>query len=297
LSEEKHPPSEFRDFSEEPGSLVALLELREFIASELDPSGLEDRSQRTVRPLTNGLGLESPRRAEGTPARAATPTRKPTPLATPSIKLKPEWVDPPPISAPLADVPRPAFRAPEVERPLASVIAPTAPIAAIAVETPPAVSTEKSPTPPPMPKASLFRRLCAAIIDELFVWSLFLLALGVTLKVLAGPSFEFTLETLRKFPNPVLVRFGIMEFATLWLSYFAICVGVLDMTFGMWVWGLRITYGRENTENRFIRKVLRIVLSFFFYAPLLPLVLLGVQRKGRNLLDFFSGTTLYRSIR
>ena len=40
-------------------------------------------------------------------------------------------------------------------------------------------------------------------------------------------------DSARAFDNPLIVRFAILEFATVWLAYFAIAVGALDLTAGM----------------------------------------------------------------
>jgi uncharacterized RDD family membrane protein YckC len=252
--------------------LVALLELRELVASELDELSGNDYLQRSFRPLTDGLGLESPQMPEfvrQAPRPAAPRVEKTAPVEPVEVRRS---------TSPLANAIENSVPVP-VERPAPVVVAPA-----------PTVQ------PPPMPKASFYRRLFSAVMDEIFVLSLFLLALGLTLRLLSGGGFNWTFASIRNFQNSAFVRFAIMEFSTLWLSYFAVCVGILDMTFGMWVWGLRITYGKGDHEPRALRKIMRILLSFLFYAPVFPLLLLAVQRKGRNLLDLLSRTSLYRTV-
>jgi len=88
------------------------------------------------------------------------------------------------------------------------------------------------------------------------------------------------------------LRFIALEFITLWLAYFAICLGAMDMTLGMWAWGLRVGY---NQGSKGLRKWLRIVFSLAFLAPIVPSILLIFRYHGRNLLDGLSGTSLYRT--
>ncbi len=273
------------DISTEAAGLVALLELRELIASELDQADVAEKGQRSFRPLTDGLGLESPKKKE---VAQVTPPTKPLPdlkVDAAKPRLEPTFTPLESREAPRSQSPLAAFmqqaekeaekaeRAPEVERPQRQL---------------------SMTPPPPMPRASVFRRIFSSMMDEIFVLSLVLIAVGVTMKLLAGSSLEFSVAQIKSFQNAEFIRFAILEFATIWLSYFAICVGILDMTFGMWVWGIRITYG--NDEGKFLKKLLRVMFSFAFYAPIVPLVLLTIQRKGRNLLDLLSGTTLYRTV-
>jgi uncharacterized RDD family membrane protein YckC len=147
-----------------------------------------------------------------------------------------------------------------------------------------------------MPKASLWRRAFAAFVDEVFVLTLFSLALLMTLHLSTGMSAQLSGEPWSKLQDSQFLRFAALEFTTLWLGYFAIGLGLLDMTFGMWVWGLRVSFGRDSEDSKFLAKLLRIVGSFVFYAPVVPLILLTLRRKGRNVLDAISGTWVYRSV-
>jgi uncharacterized RDD family membrane protein YckC len=266
------------EFSNEPRDLVALLELRELVASELDDLASQDQLKRTFRPLTDGLGLESPKRKEIPPE----PVR-PTPRTSVTVK---------PASVVFGD-------RSEVETAPSHASAPS--LASVMVRPEPEATLQDlneipARQPPPMPRSSIFRRFFSAILDELFVLSLFTLALGLTLHLLSGGGFNFSFASIRNFQNPFFFRFAVMEFATLWLSYFAICVGILDMTFGMWVWGIRISYGKGDGESKSLRKICRIILSFLFYAPIFPLAFLAISRKGKNLLDLLSQTSLYRTV-
>lgn len=288
--------AENRSHSEESSEgtgLVALLELRELLASELDRAEGPDPVQRAFQPITDGLGLESPRRQMPlTPPKVMKPT-PPPPVATKLIvddALLEQLPEPPAFPDKLRAKERREKVPPTPVRPVESSLANAFATGELESEFP-----ETRTTPPPVPQPSVIRRALAAVIDEVFVLSLCFLALVLTLNLLRSASAPGA-STLQQVQNPLFIRFAILEFATLWISYFAIGIGVLDMTFGMWVWGMRVTYGRENTDSVLIKKLLRVVLSFFFYAPIAPLILLAVQRKGKNLLDWLSGTTLYRSM-
>lgn len=151
--------------------------------------------------------------------------------------------------------------------------------------------------PPPMPDAGAGRRLLAAVLDQAFILTLWGITLTITSAVLGGgipTSFEGLAAGLRK--EPVFWRFAILSFATLWLTHFAIGLGLVDRTFGMWVWGLKVRAFGNTDDSSFFRRLSRIVLSFFFYAPVAPALLLMPRYKGRNLLDWMTGTALYRTL-
>jgi uncharacterized RDD family membrane protein YckC len=151
--------------------------------------------------------------------------------------------------------------------------------------------------PPPMPDAGPGRRLAAVVLDQAFVLTLWGITLTIMSAVLGGgipTSFEMLAEGLRK--EPVYWRFAILSFATLWLAHFAIGLGIVDRTFGMWVWGLKVRAFGKTEESTFFRRLSRILLSFFFYAPIVPALLLIPRYKRRNLLDWMTGTALYRTL-
>lgn len=93
------------------------------------------------------------------------------------------------------------------------------------------------------------------------------------------------------------MQFAVLEFATIWVAYAVFCMGVLDMTFGMWVWGIRVGYMTQSKRTWILRKFLRTLFTFVFYAPILPVIfLVFVGKRGRNLLDALSGTVVYQSV-
>ncbi|MBI4402781.1 MAG: RDD family protein [Deltaproteobacteria bacterium] len=284
-----------KDGSPESVALGAFRELKNLITEEL---GDADYSGQAFSPLTDGLGLESPRKKEVPKVEQSAVTEPvqafPKPLAVETVQAKgsvptqqdakkvPPSEDPVPVSPPEAKVVKPAV----AKCGLASVIEP------------PKCSSdgEKQPVaPPPVPRPSIIKRILAAIVDEFFVLTLLLLALSITMKLLSGavPSAAVLKEN-SIVRNPEFLRFAVLEFTTLWLVYFSFCFGVLDMTFGMWVWGFRVGYGSDDS-SRFSKKTLRALWSFLFYAPMLPLAFLIFQRKGKNLLDGLSGTSVYQS--
>jgi len=293
------PFDDEEDTFEKGKDLSALLELRDFIASELDPIGTQNQLDRALKPLTDGLGLDSPKEALTAPA------PRTSNLATDSVKEKVERAQPAlgrsAISPTISDDRSPS-------QALADVIDRYEDLDSGPSEDsrPPRAATQtfaasqrdqglEVTAPPPLPSASFFRRLMAGLLDEMFVLSLFVLSFGLTLKFLTGGG-SITLDTLKTMESGILIRFAALEYASLWLAYFAIGVGVLDATFGMWVWGLRLFYPKERIGAVVWRKGARILFSFIFFAPVVPVVLLAFRAKGRNLLDLLSGTSLYRTL-
>jgi len=291
-------------------ALSSLVELQRFLAEELEDfekGGGDQNFNRAFRPLTDGLGLESPRKKEA----PLIPSAKVT--ASNFDGLEPDGPSAFSVRGQLEDaefgeldeseltVPKAratvsesvSNRVPEASAPSAE---PTRLSAGAATAAATATYPETTPTmPPPMPKASWIRRVQGGLIDEIFVLTLWALALVITSNLLSGFSTGFSLSVFRDFSKPLFTRFVALEFATLWLCYFAIFFGVLDMTFGMWVWGLRLSYGDTSQDSVFAKKVSRILFSFFFFAPILPTLFLALRFNGKNLLDSLSGTHLYRT--
>jgi len=285
--------------------LTALVDLQRFLADEL--SGTTDLRglSRSFLPLTDGLGLGSPSKAAETRAPQPAPARPPAHVPTPDAIFEtdplPAPAKPPPIQA-RAKAPAPKPDAPKP--PPKSAPKPSALAKALGREIEPAMKPSHAPVtrgldfepyvPPPQPTPSFFTRLMAGLLDEFFVATLWCLSLAITFTLLSGKTLGATEGFFKDLANPVFVRFVILEFATIWLAYFAVCIGLLDMTLGMWAWGMRISYTVGSSDGRFLKKVLRIFFSFAFYAPVFTAVLLGISWRGRNLLDRLSGTGLYR---
>ncbi|MBI1861464.1 MAG: RDD family protein [Deltaproteobacteria bacterium] len=283
-----------------------LRELQNLIAEELGQSP----SQHTFEPLTDGLGLTSPRKAD-----VSTPLPPITQDMRAPLFDDPAELTPPPPPTPRAPIPsRPIEKMFTVPLPRMEVKPPPQPIAPaptpkiepesapqpeprkltlpLPSEAPPQKVARREPAPP-----GFARRFLAFVIDQVFVWTVWLFAVIVTLKALMGQVGQspLTVPSTGSFQDPIFLRFALMEFATIWLAYLAIGVGVVDMTFGMWVWGLRLRYFGDD-EVRFAKKALRVVMSFLFFAPIFPSLLLIFRRKGRNLLDLISGTGLCRDM-
>jgi len=271
----------------------------------------EDRSK-TFFPITNGLGLSSPERQSPLPPiRFRPPPKENEPLfhdppekktirsRSPSIikkfstfknkkKKKKKNKEAPPLSRQARVITPPRLPSP---------VAHTQKMF-LRTRTPPPLSTRPIKIlPPPVPHPTLPQRIIAAVFDEVFVLSLWGTIMLITVRLVTGNYLSFLSEQSSLFNNSIFINFAIAEFIALWICYLSVGIGVLNMTFGMWVWGIRVGfvgYGKENESNR---KFLRVLLSFLFYAPIAPLVfLLFRNRQKRNLLDTLSGTMLYRVI-
>lgn len=226
---------------------------------------LEDEKEKKlegIRPITHGLGLESPQSETkpSVPAPVSAPKRvaspKPTPTPAPAPKLTPK-----PVFAP-----------------------------------PPMPKQDLSPlvsAPPALPSVSLVKRAASLFLDQVFVQTLWIVALVITSNLFSGFETGLSSGVFRGLSEPLFFRFAVLEFATIWLAYLAISLGIFNMTFGMWVWGIRISYGNQKDENYGLRKLMRILWSFAFYAPLIPSLVLVFKKNDRNVLDALSGSNLY----
>lgn len=297
---------------------MSLVELQKFLADELEEAGGESHFGRAFRPLTDGLGLAGNAKKEAAPVpKAPTPkpaapaprpsARVPVPDATKFFDSFPTETSPPLVpERPRVEarreevVPRPVPVVPAIpvikEIPQRSVFAErkadrAADVARALQET----EEETKTLPPPVPQASFFRRLLAGMIDQAFVLSLLAVVLLITSAVLSKEGGVLSRGLLTNLKHPAYIRFAILGFATLWMSYLVLGVGILDMTFGMWVWGLRISYTTQSGDSHFARKLMRVLTSFCFEALLFPSVLLVIRVKGRNLVDWLSGSYLYRT--
>ena len=312
--------------------LMTLVELQKFLAEELAEVDGDSSFSRAFLPLTDGLGLTSPLKKEAPPAKPM-PPHIPAPAPKPSKRMPTVEIfdtDPLPQRAPIlvdltkTEPPMSFFsetaKAKEVARLEALVdrkrqaeeedeIQPTERLAtrslAAAISAPVPEATPEpveapapaAAMPPPVPEATFGMRFLSGVLDEIFVLTVWLIVLVITSNALAGGNVDLSSAFVRQFSNPLFMRFAALEFATIWLAYLAIGLGVLDMTFGMWVWGTRVRYtGAKEEDAKFLRKVARVVLSFFIFAPVFPTVLLMLRVKGRNLLDLLSGTGVYRSV-
>jgi len=280
--------------------VMSLVDLQKFLAGELANTESDPSFHRSFTPLTDGLGLESPKQ----------PAEKFVPPPAPPAPVVAAPIEPPaPAPAPLkvdSTVGLPQSKEPQGIRPAKIVhdedeeMPPVDPLLAAKrvpadffaqeekVEAAPAPYT----APPPIPTAGFFRRFQAAIIDQVIVLGVWALVVSITSQVLAKGGEGFVTQLTMDISNPVFIRFALLEFVTLWLAYFAICLGAMDMTLGMWAWGLRVGY---TAGSRGFKKWLRILFSLAFLAPIVPSVFLIFRFHGRNLLDALSGTSLYRA--
>lgn len=267
--------------------LGGILELQELFAQELGEASDQLNLSRSFMPLTNGLGLESPKKKEVPPI-AAKLSRKLVEVAATELG---KTIEPPDVW----EITRTRVLSDE-KKAQAGVEASTVAVEEAKLKS--AIEPNTSITPPPVPRTGLWRRGLAAFVDELFVLSCFSVILVITANLLTNSKNYFSLAALANVHQPVFFRYALMEFSALWLSYFAICLGILDMTFGMWVWGIRVGYADQegNVDSKTLKKMTRILLSFFFFAPMAPLILLFVRIRGKNLLDGLSKTHLYRTV-
>lgn len=301
------PPDEKKEpslFPEESG-LMSLVDLQKFLADELSEIDGESHFGRAFRPLTDGLGIgappppkkpaaQPPMPRRQPPARPVTEPRRPVRMPAPDVHKIFEGfeedprVTPAPFTAPVRREPPPEpFLRPDPSAPLPRATPAPTPDSAAEAAVP-------KVQPPVLPQASFFRRLLAGILDQAFVLGVLSLVLLITSAVLSKEGGVLGKGLLANLNHPAYLRFAFLGFATIWMGYLVLGVGVLDLTFGMWVWGLRINYAAEG-ESPTLRKLMRILASFLLEALLIPAPLLGIRVNGRNLIDTLSGSYLYRT--
>lgn len=336
------PPTKPPSFPQRGKKYSALFDLQDFLEKEVQDA-TPGTFYRSFVPLTDGLGLESPKHAS-TPQETAPPpppvgrqTSRPAPRVEKRVDInqlfneeifKDLGEDIPKVSdilnAQKATQSKATGEAPATsgvpvsailesmvpkaighEANLKSVISPEVTetkrptkkevpfLEPVATENSAEVKGQKNIQPPKLPTVNATKRLLSFIVDQIFVLTLWALAIVITSNLQNGFSTGFTMAVLNDFSNPVFQRFAILEFSAIWLTYLAISVGILDLTFGLWVWGLRVSYGSPSDSQYWMRKMMRVIWSFFFLAPIVPSFLLMFRRKGRNLLDVLSGTNLY----
>jgi uncharacterized RDD family membrane protein YckC len=247
--------------------LGSLLELQQFIADELGDNTDTIHLQRAFSPLTNGLGLESP--PPETIRRESNTRFENHSIIEELVKI--------PVPERTQNRTQEIF---EDAHPAEETI----------------FGRESSRvTPPSLPIASGMKRGLACMLDQLFVVSLFAAILLFTVKARSGFD-DIVYKNWSHFLSPLMIRFTVLEFCLVWMGYLAICLGLLERTFGMWVWGLKVQYATVDDDSQFIKKVMRIFWSFLLVAPIVTLPILWFRKNGRNLLDAFSSTTVYQLI-
>lgn len=242
--------------------LATLSDLKKFLVDEFGDGQASTDLDRAFMPLTDGLGIHHTPKPQGQGAsKAGAPHYIPT-LAEAVTEYR-------------------AVRPPEPQ---------TRRIEETLFETPPAeevhATEEIAIEPPPVPVPKLSRRLLAGFVDQVFVFLAWGLALAITSNALSGTPAQL----VRSLSSPVFLQSALLEFAIIWLGYLALSFGFLEMTFGMWVWGLRIGYGGEG---RFWKKVARVVMGMIFYPLVVPCVLLLIRRDGDTLIDTLSQSHVY----
>jgi len=276
-------------------------DLKRVILEELDESDRPAELNKAFHPLTDGLGLDSPRKPPQFPP-VPSRERKTIPLMVPAVPEEPSEASETSEKAPpkpkldyvtfsdlksVAPPPIPAEEKESERKKFAQVMEP--------IQKEDTSALAQSEPPPLLPRVKGYRRMLAALMDQVFVLTFWLLAVAITLKTLTGSAFGLPEGVPSILESPLFLKFALMEFFTIWLCYFVISIGVLDTTFGMWVWGIRVNYRTGSRVPSFVRKMVRATLSFLFYAPVAPLLLLSiVGRRGRNLLDTLSGSSVYQ---
>lgn len=286
--------AEYKDKSK----LTSILDLQEFLQDEFTDAG-EALLSRAFTPITSGLGLESPQKPE------SQLIEKPFPFEPPAIAEKPKesstlvekqiqnFLDsdslPPQKEKKIAEPVLMRTEIPEEKAP--DILS----VKSASEAAPKNLYSTLQSIPPPLPEKTpvpLFRRAAAIIIDQVFVLTLFSLALVLTSNAMAGFSVGFSTKIFRDFSNPLFIRFAVLEFVTLWLGYLAVCLFAMNTTFGMWIWGLKISFGDKNSENYSMRKLMRVVWSFIFCAPVITMLLLFIRKQGKNVIDILSGSSV-----
>ncbi len=234
---------------------TSLNELQKFLIDELSPTDNQVSMERAFTPITTGLGLESPHR-----------TSPPVPPTPATKKIIPRT---PPVVSPKTPPPMP-----------------------ISTLTTPQPTAVTSP-PPPLPNASAFRRFFATFLDQVFVLGIWLGSILITFRTQNQQGF-WSLEALQQILlTPSYRRWLILEFGAIWFCYYALCLGMLNMSFGMWVWGLRVAYG---TQLSVVKRLSRVIFSTLFFAPIIPSLFLIPRIHGKNLLDWLTGSRVYRTV-
>lgn len=250
------------------GDLATLLDLQKFLAEELahgSENGVD--VSRAFMPLTDGLGIG---RAKGSPS------QKPSAASQSS-------------QSGIVDVRSAADVVSESE---AEAEAEFGSGAEYGDEEVLGQNFDLQKNPPPVPHVSIGRRFLAGLVDQCFIFTSALLALAITSNAMASGGTELAARFLKEFSNPAFVRSAALEYFVIWLGYLALSFGFLEMTFGMWVWGTRVAYGEQN---RFSKKVARVLAGLFFYPLIAPCLLLIIQRNGKNLVDGLTRTEIYRA--
>jgi len=287
------------EFLEEEKALANLEELKNFLSTELNELG--EFSKKAFTPITDGLGLESPLREK---------TKKEPEIKEVIHEEKTRLGDfmfsqGPQVASENIFVSQPieeAINKPE-ER-IASVKPATVrePSSSIKPELKELIDLKKDEISlnerkekpekfhkiPPIPLPSKIKRFFAGLVDQIFIY--FLFATLIFSGFLVFNKIEITNISIF-----IGLRILLGSFFALWFSYYIICIGILNMTFGMWVWDLKINYGSTLQKGIVIRKILRIFFSLIFVVPVITSVLLLFTIKGKNLIDFLSGSGLHRT--
>ena len=275
----------------QPSELANLLDLQDFLTSELIDQGTAYR--RAFIPITEGLGLDSPRNIKPKIEIEPEPAPVIVEAAVKSTEQEPQVSrsTPPPLVTPhrlnenrLAEVMESNHEKPEAQ------------FFETKNETPQfEINGSSNIQPPPLPRPSLFKRVLAGVIDQVFVLFIWTGMVVLTSNLLNDFSTGFSIDVITDFSHPRFQRIAVLEFAAAWLGYLGFSLLIFKRTFGMWVWSIGVSYGDKVEENYTLRKAMRIFWTFIFSAPIAPSILLVIRKNGRNILDVLSGTNVYDS--
>jgi len=286
-----------------------LTELQDFLSNELIEQGTAYR--RAFIPLTDGLGLESPKNYTPkfkSPERdeihqkessnniietISAPQTPETLSFNKEAPITPKKTAPPPLK----------LDNKMAENRLAELMAPPATLQSepafepeeksVQLQVNSASDQQTMPQPPPLPRPSIFTRLLAGIIDHVFVLLIWTGIIVLTSNLMSDFTTGFSIDVLTDFGQPKFQRIAVLEFAAAWFGYLGVSFLIAKRTFGMWVWSIGVSYGDKEEENYTMRKAMRIFWTFLFSAPIIPSVILVIQKNGRNILDVLSGTNVY----
>jgi uncharacterized RDD family membrane protein YckC len=259
-----------------PSSKPSIQDFQSFIGSLLESEN--EKKIDGIRPITQGLGLESPKKQESTPASPAIQKNIPSGGG--------------PREASRVATPKPAYR-PSSE--LKATPATARVEASQVLSNPGPIPEAPKVMPPPLPTVPFMRRTLSFFVDQVLVGALWILGLTVTSNFFTGFETGISLSVFGTLSEPFLFRLAVIQLAVFWIGYLAIGLGVFNRTFGMWVWGIRISYGNEQDENYHLRKLMRIIWSFVFYVSVIPSLVLAYRKNNKNLIDILSGSNLYLS--
>lgn len=298
--------------------LMTLIDLQRFLAEELkDSLGPEEDFSRSFVPINDGLGLEAPPKKPAPPQKPLWPSN-----VAPSVKSAevPAQIAPAPkpfesmvkkedlqiakaIGAePLSKVDATPAMKPRIPRIVDPSLMEDSEAQAESLLPPPRLSGKLNralgvdlPESKPVRKSaesegkpcSVFRRMAGGLMDQVLMLAIASAIIAITVQLSPEGALGFQGQV-----RPDMVRNWLAGYLVLWLGYLVIAYALLESSFGMWIWGMRLQF---DDSYRGWRKSARVLIGLFFLAPVFPALLLMIQRRGRNMLDWLSGSEVVRT--